>query len=249
MFSKLNILKNLPLFANLTQEESKLIFQNSRLRNCKSGNFLFTHGDIVQNFYIIFQGTIQIFRETPNGHEMTSDMMIAPDSLNSNDITNKQTTHIVNARAVDDVFLLEIPIIWVRKNFHQLSDVSKHLMVEMAKRLHNAQIEAEHQSTMSAAQIVSCYLQRLCVLYEFNPKKFTLPYSKTLIASRLHIELETFSRAIKRIEQEGITISGKEVSFVNQTKIQDFSCHQCSLSADCTAYISLTKGMNKTDTA
>lgn len=238
MFSKVNMLKSLPLFANLTSEESKLIFQNSRSRNCKSGNFLFIHGDIVEIFYILFQGTIQIFRETPNGHEMTSDMMIATDSLNAHDIINKHTMHIVNARAVDDVFLLEIPMIWLRKNFHQLSNVSKHLMIEMAKRLHIAQIEAEHLSTMSAAQMVACYLQRLCVLYEFNPKKFTLPYSKTLIASRLHMELETFSRATKRIKQEGIIISGKDVSFVDQTKINDFSCHKCSLSADCTTYMS-----------
>jgi CRP-like cAMP-binding protein len=115
-------------------------------------------------------------------------------------------------------------------------------MIEMETRLHNAQIEAEHQSTMTAAQIVTCYLQRLCVLYEFDPTNFTLPYSKTLIASRLHIELETFSRAIKRIKQEGVVVSGTNVSFVNQTKINDFTCHQCSLSADCTAYISLNKG-------
>lgn len=76
----------------------------------------------------------------------------------------------------------------------------------MAERAHIAEVEAEHQATMSAAQLVACFMQRLCVLYNFDPKGFDLPYSKTLIASRLGMELETFSRTLAKLKEHGIAV-------------------------------------------
>lgn len=241
-----SILKTLPLFSGLTEEESLLVKQNSRLRHCEHGEFLFMHGEPITHFYVINQGTVQIFRETPDGHEVTSDMLIAGDSINANEIMTKEPLHTMNARAVDDVMLLEIPVSWIKENLNDFDHMSSHLMAGLSDRLHSAQIEAEHQSTMSATQIVACFLQRLCMLYDFDPKGFELPYSKTLIASRLRMELSTFSRTLKRLKEEGICVEGTHVTFTDKQKTSQFVCEECSLSEDCPAHISLHKTANKT---
>jgi hypothetical protein len=114
-------------------------------------------------------------------------------------------------------------------------------MAAISDRLHSAQIEAEHQSTMSATQIVACFLQRLCVLYELDPSGFELPYSKTLIASRLRMELATFSRTLKKLKEEGINVERTHVVFTDKQKTRRFVCDECSLSEDCTAHIKLHK--------
>jgi hypothetical protein len=85
----------------------------------------------------------------------------------------------------------------------------------------------------SPAQIVACYLQRLCLVNGLNPNKFELPYSKTLISSRLRIELETLSRTLKSLRNEGIEVNGTSVSFTDKQKIGRFVCNHCSLSEDC----------------
>ncbi|MDB2415204.1 helix-turn-helix domain-containing protein [Rickettsiales bacterium] len=94
---------------------------------------------------------------------------------------------------------------------------------------------------MTATQMVACFLQRLCILYGHDPQDFELPYSKTLIASRLRIELETFSHTLKRLKKEGITVEGKDVSFTNKQKTGHFVCDECSLSEDCPAHVHLHK--------
>ncbi|MCB9964774.1 MAG: Crp/Fnr family transcriptional regulator [Rhodospirillales bacterium] len=241
MVIKSEILKTLPMFSSLTTDENKLLFENSRLYNCERGAFLFMHGDTITNFYVVFRGTVQIFRDTPDGHEVTSDLLIAEDSLNADEIITKQITHNKNARAVDDTLLLAIPVLWMQENLSKFDHMATHLMASLSDRLHSAQIEAEHQSTMSATQIVACYLQRLCLLHEFDPGGFELPYSKTLIASRLRIELETFSRALKNLRDEGIKVDGSHVSFTDTNKTGHFVCDHCSLSEECTAHLSLHK--------
>lgn len=240
-----SILKALPLFSALSQEETALITRNSRLQDCKRGQFLFMHGERITHFYVICRGTLQIFRETPNGHEVTSDMLIAGDSINANEIMTKEPLHTMNARAVDDTVLLEIPVRWMKVHLNDFDHMSSHLMAGLSDRLHSAQIEAEHQSTMSATQIVACFLQRLCVLYGFGPGGFELPYSKTLIASRLRMELATFSRTLKRLKKEGITVAGTHVEFTDKQKTSHFVCDKCSLSEDCPAHIQLHKNTSK----
>jgi len=238
---KAEALRTLPLFSGLTPSENKLLLANSRLRVCERGTFLFMHGDEINNFFVVCRGTVQIFRETPDGHEVTSDLLIAGDSLNADEVITKQTTHNKNARAVDDVVLLEVPILWMTTNLRNFDHMAAHLMASLSDRLHSAQIEAEHQSTMSATQIVACYLQRLCLLYDFDPNGFDLPYSKTLIASRLRIELETFSRTLKNLKDEGIEVNGTHVSFTDAQKTGHFVCNHCSLSEECPAHPALHK--------
>lgn len=241
MLIELNILKALPLFSALTHNQSTVVMNNSRLRSLQRGQFLFMHGQPITNFYTVCRGTVQIFRETPDGHEVTSDMLIAGDPINANEIMTQQSLHHMNARAVDDVLLFEIPVAWMKENLNDFDHISLHLMAGLSDRLHSAQIEAEHQSTMSATQIVACFLQRLCILYGYNPDGFELPYSKTLIASRLRMELATFSRTLKRLKQEGIVIKGTHVIFTDKQKTSLFVCNQCSLSEDCPTHLQLHK--------
>jgi CRP-like cAMP-binding protein len=241
MFADPATLRALPLFSAITHEETALIIRNSRIRSCERGQYLFMHGEKITHFYVICRGAVQIFRETPDGHEVTSNLLIAGDSVNANEIITKQPLHTINARTVSDAELLEIPVAWMKEHLNTIDHISAHLMAGLSDRLHSAQIEAEHQSTMSSAQIVACYLQRLSILYDFDPRGFELPYSKTLIASRLRMELATFSRALKRLKQQGIVVEGTHVTFTDKQRTGRFVCDKCSLSEDCPAHNRLHK--------
>lgn len=233
MPTSLDTLKVLPLFADLTREDSSLVIQNSRIRQCERGQFLFAHGDKAMHFYIVCRGTIQMFRETPDGHEVTSDILIAGDSIGAEEVVQSNSSYQSNARAVDNATLLEVPISWMKEHLKNFDHLALKLLKDISTRLRSAQIESEHLSTMSAAQIVACYLQKLCVLYNFDPQGFELPYSKTLIASRLHMELETFSRSLKKLREQGLVVTGTHVTFKNAHRTSQFACNNCSVSEDC----------------
>lgn len=229
----LNTIAALPLFSDLSPADAALLQHNSQMLSCKRGQFLFMHGDPITHFYVICTGTIQVFRETPDGHEITNEILIAGDTINSDEVVARKSTHMVNARAVEDSTLLEIPIAWMRGHLRNFDHVADKLLASIADRLHDLQLEAEQLSTMSAAQIVACYLQKLCVLYDFDPVGFDMPYTKTLIASRLRIEKETFSRTLPTLRDQGITVSGRHVSIRDMRKADNFACGECSVAGEC----------------
>lgn len=154
--------------------------------------------------------------------EVTNDILIAGDSVNADEVVARQDLHQVNARAVGECFLLEIPVSWMREHLTNFDHMAEKLLASLAKL-----------TTMSASQMVACYLQKLCVLYNFDPRGFELPYTKSLIASRMRIEKETFSRTLQTLHEQGITVSGTHVSIMDMRKAGNFACGECSVAEEC----------------
>jgi CRP/FNR family transcriptional regulator, dissimilatory nitrate respiration regulator len=241
----LDTLRVLPLFSDLSPEDGALLVRNSRIISRKRGQFLFAHGDKVTHFYVICRGAIQVFRETPGGEEVTSNILIAGDSINAGEVIASRAEHAMNARAVDDCSLLEIPVAWMREHLNDFDPIAKKLLSSLVDKLHEAEVEAEHHTTMSAAQIGACYLQKLCVLYNFDPHGFELPYSKTLIASRLRIKKETFSRTLQTLRNHGITVTGAHVSIKDMRNTGNFVCGECSVAEECATHHVLHERLGK----
>ncbi|MGB9151652.1 MAG: Crp/Fnr family transcriptional regulator [Alphaproteobacteria bacterium] len=227
------IVRALPLFADLSEQEKDELLRQGKIHRFPKDEHLFVYGDEVKHFYIIGQGTVQLFRETPDGHEMTSEVLIAGDTIGETEILKSQSTHQFNAVAVKDSIVMEFPIGWLKDTAKHHGTFALNLLDMLSNRIHIASIEAEHKSTMSAAQQVACFLERLCILRDYDPRGFDLPYSKSLIASRLGMEVETFSRALAKIREHGISVLDTRVSFTNLEKMENYVCADCSISDNC----------------
>ena len=66
---------------------------------------------------------------------------------------------------------------------------------------------------MSTTEILASFLKDTCKSYGIDSHSFTLPFKKSLIASRLGMELETLSRALPKLKEHGITVKGSQVFF------------------------------------
>ncbi len=242
------IVQSLALFAGLSDEEKNILIQGGRVAHYESGEVIFHYDDPVATFRIICDGAVQMFRETPDGHEMTSDVLIAGDTIGESEILQTQSFHRFNAMAIKNTTVMEFPIAWLKESAKKYHAIALNLLAVLARRTHIASVEAEHKTTMSAAQQVACFLERLCVLHDFDPKGFELPYSKTLIASRLGMELETFSRALAKLREQGIDVKGMRVSFSNLARLEDFVCANCSIAGRCSEHEMLRQRLEKPKT-
>jgi len=86
-------------------------------------------------------------------------------------------SHRVNALAVEDSVVMAFPATWLKDTAKKHPVFALNLLSLISQHAHMAELEAEHQATMSAAQLVACFLQRLCVLYHFSPNGFDLPHA------------------------------------------------------------------------
>lgn len=231
--------KKTSLFSGLMEQEKETLLKAGRSKRYTRGEMLFAHGDPVTHFYMIASGLVQLYRATPDGHEKTIALAQAGQTLCEDEIMDSCRGHRVNAVAVEDTNVMEFPVAWLKESAKTHPAFALNLLSLIASRAHLAELEAEHQASMSAAQLVACFLQRMCVLNDFDPGGFELPYSKTLIASRLGMELETFSRTLAKLKEHGIRVEGTRVSIHNLGKIEEYVCGACSISDDCATHNAL----------
>ncbi len=207
-----DVINNISLFSEMSEQEKKSLLQISRINYLSRGNILFLQGDKMKIFHVVYSGSVQIFRETMDGHEITSDIMVSGDPLSLAEITDANPVYKVSARTVEDTILLEIPMDWLQNNLKNFNGLIFKLFARISHRLQKTSLEIERNSTMSASELIACFLHELCIIHDFDPRGFELPYSKTLIASRLGMELETFSRCLHKLRNFGITVRGSHVS-------------------------------------
>lgn len=234
-------LRNIPLFAGLSQPDSSALLQLCHVRNLAGGAHLFRQGDTVGAFFIVLEGTIQLFRATPDGHEKTIDLLHIGQMMGVGEIMDSCNAYRTYARAVNASRVLEFPAASLKEMARRHGAVALNLLWAMSTQAHEAALEAEHQATMSAAQLVACFMQRLCILFGFNPAGFELPYSKTLIASRLGMEIETFSRTLHKLRDNGIVVDGNHVSITDIDLINQYVCESCSISRECVTHQKLAQ--------
>ena len=227
---------NLPLFSGLMPDERAALLRAGQARSFAAGEVLFHHGDPLSHFYVVVRGTLQLYRTTSDGRQKTLELLKAGQTLGETEIMDSCKTHRMSAAAVDQVEVIVFPAVWLKQAAQNHSTLALNLLSQIAGQMHDAAIEAEHQATMTAPQLVACFLQRLCVLHNFNPRDFTLPYSKSLIASRLGMEPETFSRTLAKLKEHGIEVAGNRVIIRNLTQIEHYVCAFCSVAGECATH-------------
>jgi CRP/FNR family transcriptional regulator, dissimilatory nitrate respiration regulator len=179
---------------------------------------------------------VQLFRETPEGKEKTINLLKSGQTMCEGEILDACPHHRMSAVAVDDVSVMEFTVTWFKEAAKKYNVFALNVLTLLSEQVHMVEVEAEHQVTMSASQQVACFLQRLCVLYDFDPRGFDLPYSKTLIASRLGMKLETLSRTLSTLRENGIVVEGARVEIHNLQRVEQFVCATCSVAEHCSTH-------------
>lgn len=170
-------INSLALFAGISPEERDNFLRAGHIRKLSRGEYIFHRGDPVKHFYIVCSGNVQLIRETPDGKEITTDITSRGKTIGKMDILQAFHQHTASACAIDDVQVLEFPATWL-KEIAKHPVISLNILSSMSQYVHMVEIESEQKSTMSVAQRIGCFLQRLCVMHGFDPRGFELPYGK-----------------------------------------------------------------------
>lgn len=221
------------LFADLSDAERAELISASNVKQVKKGELVFHHGDESRSFYIVGSGAIRVHRQTPEGKDITLQIAIVGDTLGDHEMFENKSSYQASAIAAEDSVLLEYPVAWIKEKIREHSGLALNMLAAISKSGSRIAIDREHMVTLKTPQRLACFMLRLCDLHELNPQRFTLPYSKSTIASKLGMEPESFSRALARLKEIGLEVSGNEIRIRDITQLNDYACSACSVSEDC----------------
>jgi CRP-like cAMP-binding protein len=198
-------LASLPLFCDLTPEELARVAAGTRRLFCEKGDSLFTRGDRCEGFHVILYGQVKLFVTSPQGSEKVIEIM-GPGLSFGEAILFMDMPYVVSAQALRDSLLLHVSRSVVFDEIERDPRFARRLLAGMSRKLHQLVHDVEAYSLRSGLERVIGYLLREDTEAGSRALRVTLPANKMIVASRLNLTPEYFSRILHDLEAEGLVV-------------------------------------------
>lgn len=196
------ILKKSKVFSVLNRQQSIGFSEIAAERVLRSGQFLYREGDIVQHFYVVAEGRVKIFMNSPSGVDFVMGFS-SPGGMIGNIALISGKPHSSSAQAMIDSRILEI------KNSDFLSFISRdpelgfkifrRMLINFSIRLTNLMRRITDMAVETAEYRVAYVLVRL--FWDFGS---TLPFTREEIGQMAGIATETAVRTLNRFRSTGV---------------------------------------------
>lgn len=226
-------LKRLPLFSNMNSSLFTAFCQAAQIQRLQKGTTLFLQDGPSEWFYVITSGWVKLFTETLDGDEAVIDMLTAGHVVGETGIL-EDGLHTFGAATVEPVTLLRLPSSLLKSAVAEDHNTALAMLGSLSRHRQRQTREIESLTLQNASQRIGCFLLRLCDPDLENPITLTLPYDKSLIAARLGMKSETFSRALNKLRAEtNIAVKGAVVTVPDVQTLSMYVCSACSNEYPC----------------
>lgn len=226
-------IKNINFFNFFSQETLKKIEQRASITHHPKGNLLFVNEDQADHFYIVKSGWIKLYRETIDGTQSIIDILTTNQLFGETSIF-QDDTYPYTAEATEDSVVLSLPLDLLKSEIEHNTKLAMTMMSSMARYRKQQDQEIENRTLKNAPQRIGCFLLRLTEQQENKTVSIRLPYDKTLVASRLGMQPETFSRALNKLKQEiQMTVQGRDIIINDVQELVHYTCTACSSEYPC----------------
>ncbi|MDP1535729.1 MAG: Crp/Fnr family transcriptional regulator [Burkholderiales bacterium] len=216
-------LATLPLFRELDRDEINRIAAATLLIEAPRGSVLFRRGDLCSGFHIVIFGQIKLALQKDQGGEKVIELLTAGQSFGEAMMFLDQP-YIPTAEALADTKLLHVPRSAVFAELDRDPRLARRLIASLSMRLHHLMRDLESYTLQSGMQRVIGYL--LSLIEDPGDTQIKLPARKNIIASRLNLTHEHFSRILHELALAGlICVHGQEITMANIEKLRGYGAH------------------------
>lgn len=210
------------LFTGLDDDIVDYFAMHSHRKTYNKGAALFYMGDPANAFFYIVSGWVKLYRITRDGEEAIINVFAPGETFAEAAVFGALRKYPVNAQAVEDTEILEIPRTLFVDKIKEDSDFALRILGSISARQHYLIQQIEQVTVKSAPQRIGTFLLRLCPPGKDRDIEVSLPYDKSLIARRLNVQPETFSRAVAKLKPHGVDTKGRRIIVRDLKMLTDF---------------------------
>jgi len=215
-------LANVPLFKELASGELDHIAANTQQVRAARAELLFRRGDPALGFHVIVFGQVKLAFHSSRGDEKVVDL-IGPGQSFGEAVMFMERPHVVTAQALSDSLLLYIAREIVFEELERDPKFVRRMIAGLSSRLHGLMSDLESDSLRSGTQRVIGYLLRDSdeSPAQAGALEVTLSANKGVIASRLSLTQEHFSRILHDLTTRGlIEVRGRSIYIPNVARLR-----------------------------
>lgn len=206
-------LKRSAILRDLSDTDLAALLDPRGVRSLERGHLLFQQGDPARALFLVLGGQIKLSRINPGGDEAVVHIYGAGESF-AEAAMFLGGRYPVAAEAIVPSRVMPIESEALRRKVAERPEIAFAMMASMSRHLKVLVDQIERMKLLSADQRVAEFLLGLGS-GKTGAVTVSLPHEKSLIAKQLGMKPATFSRAIARIRELGVEVSG------NQARIGD----------------------------
>ncbi|MDX1655438.1 MAG: Crp/Fnr family transcriptional regulator [Candidatus Competibacteraceae bacterium] len=192
------------MFAPLDKSHREAVARNLRVVRLQAGERLFERGQKAERFFQVVTGQIKLYRVSAEGNEKIVEIA-GPGKLFAEAVMFLENhVYPVNAMALSEAELWAFDSRVFLEQLRGSTALCLRLLADLSARLHTTLNEIDQLTLQNATFRVVSFLLQLLPPGAGNSAQLELPAAKNIIASRVSIKPETFSRILHNLHREGV---------------------------------------------
>src|SRR5512135_3396558 len=215
-------LANLPMFSAMSGEELDRVAAATVPIHAQKGESLFECGDPCTGFHVVVYGQVKLGFTSPQGVEKVVEI-IRPGQSFGEALMFLEKPYIVYAQALADSMLLHVSKQTVLDELARDPLFARRMLSGLSRRLHGLVRDVEAYTLRSGAERVIGYLlaEMPELAGEGGAVEVNLTPGKSVIASRLNMTPEHFSRILHELAESGlIEVNGRTVRVLDLERLR-----------------------------
>lgn len=226
-----DLLRALPLFSRIGPEAAAVVAFRTRARRLLRGEVVFHRGDPSAGFFVVVSGLVKLAVEGADGDEKVVEVIQAGQTFGEA-VMLLGEPYPVTATALEASRVLAVPLDAVEQLLVTDPMFARRMLAGMALRLHTMVGDVASTALRSGRERVIAYLVA-CAASPGQPGQpgpqgpqgppeqgsapgpsvVVLSTSKQVVASRLNLSPETFSRVLRELSELGlIVVEGRRIT-------------------------------------
>jgi CRP/FNR family transcriptional regulator, dissimilatory nitrate respiration regulator len=222
-----SILMRAPLFRAMGPEITHSIVQNRPARRYARGEPIFQQGDPAESFFVVIEGWVKLYRERENGDQVVVAIFAAGESF-AEAAMFLGGRYPASAEAVSPARIIRIDGAALRRAIVEKPQLAFDMLAATSQHLKQLVLQIEQLKVQSAPKrIAEYFLDQITTTR--GSAVIALPYEKALIANRLGMQPESFSRALSKLSDLGVTVERESIHIKDVGQLAAF-CERSSKS-------------------
>jgi CRP/FNR family transcriptional regulator len=222
---KLAALSQSTYFSACRPEILNQLAEVTSLRRCQRGEILFWEGDPCNGLYIIRQGSVKLFKISPNGRELI--IRALEDGATFNEVpVFDNGRNPVNAAALEECEIWVVEAEPIRAALRQYPEMCQAVIQNLSKNLRMLVQKVEELSFYQVTNRLARLIHQLPQEQLVGPQ--TQRITQDQLAARLGTVREVVARSLRELERSGaIRLNNRQILVLDQKLLQDWAQGPC----------------------
>jgi len=209
-------LHRIALFEALDDEQLVSILKSTKIVSLAAKKTLFEKGVLAEHFYLLKSGQVKLYCLSAEGDEKVIEIINPAQTFAEAIMFMPKHIYPVCAEAIKDSELYSFDMKQFREILENSKETCFRLLATMGRQLHGKITDIDNLTLHNATYRLVVYLLDQLPEGAMALSSIHLGATKSIIASRLSIKPETFSRILLRMNKQGlIEVHGNDITLVD----------------------------------